>query len=62
MAKKSKRVSYEPKGQVAILRADGVGLRFGRSLFRCPRWVVSNDVLRALKAQNPDVEFRMKSN
>lgn len=55
------RVTYIPKGQVAVLKSTGVTLMLGRTRFRYDRWVVSNDVLKRLREQNPDVEFVKRS-
>jgi hypothetical protein len=53
-----KRVTYVRKGLVNVLKVpEGVALRLGGSLFRWQRWVVSVDIFRRLKAQNPEIKF-----
>ena len=53
-----KRVTYVRKGSVVIFQnRDAVSLLYGGMAFRSTRWVVSGEVFRRVRRQNPDVAF-----
>jgi hypothetical protein len=53
-----KQITFVRDGQVVIFEnPDIVPLRYGTATWRNARWILSDEVLAILKAQNPDVEF-----